>query len=272
MWPKNLHPEAGREVLGLARTGSPASLLSAFFCACCSSQKSSRKAQWSASRLGLRASSGGDTGRRGGERFLRAGVVIPHPGAPTEAPATTSRMCDTPSLNGFPEPTSDVSDVGQSKVGKSGKPDFASGEARKRGRDSKNAAEERRKACALRHWARDAASWRPNVPRHGTLRCGDPHQRRSALRPLIGGNKNSFKPRRRKPRVMSEALAVWHREDGSERRRLAAPFGCARRAPSGRALTRKRKREEPIDRDERVAPPTRPRARARRHPPHKGEG
>jgi len=28
---------------------------------------------------------------------------------------------------------------------------------------------ERRKACAQRHWARDAASWRLGVPRHGTF-------------------------------------------------------------------------------------------------------
>jgi hypothetical protein len=125
----------------------------------------------------LRASSGRPYRQAEGERFLRAGLVIPHSGVPVDTPAITSWTCErTHSLNGF----------------------RATG-ARKCGRFTKNAAVERRKARTPRHGVRDAASWRlqraaswhVEVPRHGTSGCGDPHPRLSALRPPRGGNEKA---------------------------------------------------------------------------------
>ena len=112
------------------------------------------------------------------------GTYHPALGRPDRRPGHYEPDVRDDSLNGFRSRHRMFPMSANLKWAKSGKPDFASGSAQVRFGIRKNAAVERRKACALRYWARDAASWRPNVPRHGTLRCGDPHQRLSALRPL----------------------------------------------------------------------------------------
>ena len=92
------------------------------------------------------------------------------------------------------------------KWAKSGKPDFASESAQLRSgirKMPRRSAERRAPYVTGREMPRHGIS---NVPRHGTLRCGDPHQRLSALRPLSWGNTKCLKPRRRKLRVSGGAL------------------------------------------------------------------
>jgi hypothetical protein len=109
------------------------------------------------------------TGRRSGERFLRAGVVIPHPGAPTDAPATTEPdVAIEASLNGSPATGSAPRAVGISKNAAEGAPKGV-------------------RPTSLGAGRRVMAS--STCRSQGTLRCVATHQRLSALRPLFGGNK-----------------------------------------------------------------------------------
>jgi hypothetical protein len=116
------------------------------------------------------------TGRRSGERFLRAGS---HPalGRPDRRAGhyEPDAAIDT-SLNGSPATGSAPRAVGIRKMPRwsaDGRAPYVTGRG------------------TPRHGVL-------NVPRHGTLRCGDPHQRLSALRPLFGANKKCLKPRQRK--------------------------------------------------------------------------
>jgi hypothetical protein len=151
----------------------------------------------------LRASSG-RSGRQAERGAVPAGGICnPAPGRPDRPAGHYGPDVREGSLNGF-RSASDCSDVGH-EVGEFGQ---ARRLLRKRAsavRDPKNAAVERRKACALRHGARDAASRHPNVPiaRHvngAAIRTSA--SRRSA--PLSRGTRWED----RKPRRVGRSVAV----------------------------------------------------------------